>query len=184
MIDCWKVPGPCWRIRICLLRSGNARRRFLKADTAWRRMDARIEALQREADRTLHERRDLVEWAAGESCLVVETAGYADWITAVTMIEATWQDMSNDRDFRTILAARPKSARAIAACLGTFRAAQACDDACARFEALRRAVHERAAAGNTIPFPCRRSRRSRPASTFAGGDEERTGSRCARQCAR
>ena len=125
---------------------------LVDTDIAWRRMDARIEALQREADRILHVRRDLVERAAGEACLVVETAGYADWITAVTMIEATWQDMSKDRDFRTILAARSDSSRVITTCLGTFRAAQACDDACARFEALRRAVHERAAVRNTVPF--------------------------------
>ncbi len=121
-------------------------------DAAWGRMDARIDALQSEADHLLDVRRNLVERAAGEACPVAEMAGYADWITAVATIEATWQDMSDDRDFRSILAARPESSRAIAACLGTFRAARKCDDACARFEALRRAVHARAAAGNTIPF--------------------------------
>ncbi len=121
-------------------------------DAAWGRMDARIDALQSEADRLLHVRRDLVERAAGEACPVVETAGYADWIAAVATIEATWQDMSDDHDFRSILAARPKSARAIAACLGTFRVAREGDDACARFEALRQAIHARAAAGNTVPF--------------------------------
>ena len=121
-------------------------------DAAWGRMDARIDALQSEADHLLQVRRDLVERAAGEACPVMETAGYADWITAVATIEATWQDMSDDPDFRAILAARPKSSEAIAACLGTFRAARACDAACARFEALRREIHEHAAAGNTIPF--------------------------------
>ncbi len=125
---------------------------FLDADTAWRRMDARIDALHREADHLLQVRRDLVERAAGEACPVVETDGYADWLTAVTAIEATWRDISSDPDFRTILAARSKSARAITACLGTFREARACDNACARFEALRRSVRERAAAGNSIPF--------------------------------
>ena len=121
-------------------------------DAAWGRMDTRIDALQSEADHLLQVRRDLVEQAADEACPVVETAGYADWITAVATIEATWRDMNDDRDFRSILAARPESSGAIAACLGTFRAAQDRDDACARFEALRQAVHARASAGNTVPF--------------------------------
>ena len=125
---------------------------LVDADTAWRRMDARIEALHREADRLLQARRDLDKRAAGEGCLVTETAGYADWITAVTMIEATWQDIRNDREYRTILAARSSSSRVITKCLGTFRAARDCDDACARFETLRRAVHERAAHMNTLAF--------------------------------
>ncbi len=125
---------------------------FLDADTAWRGMDARIEALRREADRLRHVRRDLVEQAAGEAGLVTETSGYADWITAVAAIEAAWQDMDDDPDFRTILAARSKRAGAITACLATFRDARTCDDASTRFETLRRAVHERAAAGNTIAF--------------------------------
>ncbi|MCY4608621.1 MAG: relaxase domain-containing protein [bacterium] len=124
---------------------------LVEADTAWRLTDARIEELHREADHLLHVHRDLVE-AAGEACPVVETAGYADWITAVTAIEAAWREMSDDRDVRPVLAARPKISRAITACLGTFREARACDDASSRFEALRRAVHERAAAGNTIGF--------------------------------
>ncbi len=125
---------------------------FLDADTAWRRMDARIDALQSEADHLLHVHGDLVERAAGEACPVVETAGYADWLTAVAAIEATWRDMNDDRDVRSILAARPKSSGAISACLGTFRAAQESDEACARFETLRREIHERAAVGNTIGF--------------------------------
>ncbi len=134
--------------------SGQARDhvRGIEASAAWGRMDARIDALQSEADHLLQVRRDLVERAAGEACPVVETAGYADWITAVATIEATWKDMSDDPDFRSILAVRPKSAGAIAACLGTFRAAQEGDEASTRFETLRREVHERAAAGNTIPF--------------------------------
>ena len=121
-------------------------------DAAWGRMDARIDALHREAEHLLHVRRDLVERAAGEACPVVEAAGYADWIAAVATIEATWRDMSDDRDVRSILAARPKNSGAITGCLGTFREAREGDEASTRFEALRREIHERAAAENTIPF--------------------------------
>ena len=125
---------------------------LVDADTAWRRMDARIDALRREADRLLDVRRDLVEEAASEACLVTETAGYADWIAAVATIEAAWQDVSSDDDFRTVLAARSENAGAIAGSIATCRDALDCDDASARFETLRREIHERAADGNTIPF--------------------------------
>ncbi len=125
---------------------------LLDADAAWRRMDARIEGLQSEADHLLDVHRDLVEQAAGEVCPVVETAGYADWLTAVAAIEAAWRDMSDDPDFRAVLAVRPTISRTITACLGTFRAAREGDEASTRFETLRREIHERAAAGNTIPF--------------------------------
>ncbi len=125
---------------------------LVDADTAWRGMEARIEALHREADRLLDVRRSLVERAAGEACPVLETAGYADWLAAVTALEAAWQGMGDDRDVRTLLAARSKISGAITTCLGTFRAARECDDASSRFEELRQAVHERAAHRNTIAF--------------------------------
>ncbi len=111
-----------------------------------------IEALHGEAGRLLHLRRDLVEEAVGEARLVVETAGYAEWITAVSSIEAAWQEMCEDHEVRPVLAARPKLSRAITACLGALREARTCDEACARFEAQRRAVDARAAARNTIPY--------------------------------
>ena len=124
---------------------------LVEADTAWRLTDARIEELHREADHLLHVRRDLAE-AAGEARPVAETAGYADWIAAVATVETAWQEISSAPDFRPILTARSKSVGAIVACLATCRDARTSDDACARFETLRRAVHERAAAGNTIGF--------------------------------
>ena len=114
------------------------------------RATARIEALHREAGRLLHVRRALVERAAGEDCPVAEIAGHAHWLADVTRLEAAWENMSRDGDGPTFLAARPDTSRAIAASLGTLRAARACDDAVFRFEALRRDVDERAAAGSTI----------------------------------
>ncbi|MDE0047325.1 MAG: AAA family ATPase [bacterium] len=125
---------------------------LVDADTAWRRMDARLEALHSEADRLLHVRRALVERAAGEDGPVAETAGHADWTTAVTALEAAWQKMNDDRDVRPFLAARSDHSRVITTCLGTFRAARECDDASSRFEALRRTVDERAANRNAIAF--------------------------------
>ncbi len=113
---------------------------------------ARIEGLHREAERLLQARRDLVERAVGESRPVAETAGHADWIAAVTALETAWQEMNDDPEVRSVLAGQPTIAKAMTACLGTFREARACDEASTRFEVLRRAVHERAAAGNTIPY--------------------------------
>ena len=111
---------------------------------------APIEVLHHEAERLLHVRGGLVEQAVGESSPIVETAGHANWLAAVSRVEAAWQEMTDDGDAGGVLAARPEVSRAITACLGTLRAARLCDEASSRFEALRREIDERAAAEGTI----------------------------------
>ena len=123
----------------------------VEADDGWRRTEGRIEALHQEAERLLHGRRALIERAADEECPVAETPGHAGWIRHMLRTEAAWQEMTDDGNVRAVLAVRPDTAKAIAACLGALREARACDDASSRFEALRRDIHQRAAAESTIP---------------------------------